>query len=109
MSSTNNEIQKIGDEHPVGHLLDDWAEWVAKDGKGKLTLKYNEDEDVFNVKRNNLKAVLYTSDIDEEFYGESQALFVESEIGEPPENLDGPPRGCGTPRRPAPRRPRGAG
>lgn len=93
MSTTEKEQEteqstKIGDVHPIGHILDDWAEWVSKDGEGELAVEYDEDDDVFNVTRNDRKAVLFTSDIDEAFYGEAQALFVESEIGEPPENLD---------------------
>ena len=41
----------------------------------------DDDEDVFNVDRNDREAVIYTSDIDEEFYGDSQAIFIESIIG----------------------------
>jgi hypothetical protein len=88
MSSTKTKQQKFGDTHPIGQLLDDWIAWVEKNEKGKLTVNYDGDEDIFTVYRNGRKAVLYTSDIDEDFYGEDQALFVESEIGEPPENLD---------------------
>ena len=88
MSTTEEEQTKIGDAHPIGPVLDDWAEWVSKDGKGELTIQYEEEEDVFLVERDGRKAVIYTSDIDEDFYGEAQALFVETEIGEPPSNLD---------------------
>lgn len=82
------EQEKFADRHPVGKILDDWYEWVANGNHGELSIDYDDEEDIFSVERDGRKAVLYTSDIDEEFYGEAQALFVESEIGEPPSNLD---------------------
>lgn len=88
MSSTEDTTKKIGDSHPLGKLLDDWADWVAKNDKGTVSIDYDEDDDVFAVSRDGRKAVLYTSDIDERFYGESQALFAEAEIGIPPQHLD---------------------
>jgi hypothetical protein len=88
MATKENTDKKIGDTHPIGHLLDEWVEWVKDEDKGELEIEYDEDEDVFNVTRGGLEAVVFTSDIDEAFYGESQAVFVESEIGEPPEMLD---------------------
>lgn len=92
-SSVNEETEttegtKFGDSHPVGSLLDEWVEWVEEEDKGSVELEYDEEEDIFKVLRDDRKAVIFTSDIDEDFYGEPQALFVESEIGEPPENLD---------------------
>lgn len=88
MATTEEETKTFGDSHPIGQLLDDWMEWVSEQEKGQLSVDYDEDEDIFNVVRDNRKAVIFTSDIDEDFYGEEQALFVESEIGQPPENLD---------------------
>lgn len=94
MSSTENEKtesespQKFADTHPIGAVLDEWAEWVSSQDKGSLSIRYDQGEDVFSVVRKDRKAVIYTADIDEEFYGEAQAVFVESEIGEPPDNLD---------------------
>lgn len=95
MSSTEDNNKKngdgqakIGDSHPLGKLLDGWADWVAENKKGSLSIDYDEDDDVFAVSRDGRKAVLYTSDIDERFYGEGQALFAESEIGIPPQHLD---------------------
>ncbi len=87
-SKTEEEMKKIGDSHPLGDLLDRWAESVAKEDKGELTIEYDEDEDVFRVSRDGRAAVVFTSEIDEDFYGEPEAIFVESEIGVPPENLD---------------------
>lgn len=85
---TSKETKKFSDVHPLGHLLDDWAEWVSNQGQGSVTIEYDEDDDVFLVNRDGRKAVLYTSDIDERFYGEGQALFAESEIGVPPAHLE---------------------
>lgn len=87
MAETTSKT-KFGDVHPLGHLLDDWAEWIEIHGTGSVAIEYDEDDDSFLVSRDGRKAVLYTSDIDESFYGESQALFAESEIGVPPEHLD---------------------
>lgn len=88
MSTTKDETKKFGDTHPIGQILDDWSNWVKTEGKGDLSITYDEDEDIFALDRDGRKAVLYLSDIDEDFYGEAQAVFVESEIGEPPTNLD---------------------
>lgn len=79
---------KFGDVHPLGHILDDWAEWIEIHGAGTVGIEYDEDDDSFLVTRDGRKAVLYLSDIDETFYGEAQALFAEAEIGIPPEHLD---------------------
>lgn len=79
---------KFRDVHPIGHTLDLWADWVAEHGEGSVTIEYEQDDDVFLVSRDGRKAVLYTSDIDERFYGEAQALFAEAEIGIPPQHLD---------------------
>lgn len=87
MTDTENKV-KFGDVHPLGHLLDDWAEWIEIHGAGTVSIEYDEDDDSFLVSRDGRKAVLYTSDIDESFYGEAQALFAEAEIGIPPEHLD---------------------
>ena len=87
MAETESKA-KFSDVHPLGHLLDDWAEWVELHGSGSVTIEYDEDDDSFLVSRDGRKAVLYTSDIDESFYGEAQALFAEAEIGVPPEHLD---------------------
>lgn len=87
MAQTQDKT-KFGDVHPLGHLLDDWAEWVEQHGSGSVEIEYDEDDDSFLVTRDGRKAVLYTSDIDESFYGEGQALFAESEIGVPPQHLD---------------------
>jgi hypothetical protein len=87
MASTE-KTQKFGDVHPLGHLLDDWAEWVANHAEGSVSIEYDEDDDSFLVSRDGRKAVLYTSDIDERFYGDGQALFAEAEIGIPPQHLD---------------------
>jgi hypothetical protein len=84
----DDEDEAFAGTHPIGEILDSWIEWVSEEGKGELSVEYDEDEDVFNVERDERTAVIYTSDIDEDFYGDSQALFVESEIGAPPENLD---------------------
>lgn len=86
--ASKETTQKFSDVHPLGHLLDDWAEWVANHGQGSVVIEYDEDDDAFLVSRDGRKAVLYTSDIDERFYGEGQALFAESEIGIPPQHLD---------------------
>jgi len=88
MSTTKEKQKKFGKSHPLGELLDKWVAWVEDEDKGSLNIEYDEEEDIFTVHRNERKAVLYTSEIDEDFYGEEEALFVESEIGEPPENLD---------------------
>jgi hypothetical protein len=87
MASTESP-KKFSDIHPIGHLLDDWAEWVADQGEGSVTIEYDEDDDAFLVSRDGRKAVLYTSEIDERFYGDGQALFAEAEIGIPPQHLD---------------------
>jgi hypothetical protein len=83
-----DEDELFAGTHPIGEILDSWVEWVSEEGKGELSVDYDEDDDVFNVERDERTAVVYTSDIDEDFYGDAQALFVESEIGAPPENLD---------------------
>lgn len=97
MSSSENETPETSDQSPdtsanqTSHyidFLDEWAKWVEDNERGTLEVQYNKDEDVYSVERDEREAVVYTSDIDEEFYGEAQALFVESEIGEPPTNLD---------------------
>lgn len=87
MASTETS-KKFKDVHPIGHLLDDWVEWVAANAEGSVSIEYEEDDDVFLVSRDGRKAVLYTSDIDEKFYGDGQALFAEAEIGVPPQHLD---------------------
>jgi hypothetical protein len=87
MASTE-KTKKLGDVHPLGHLLDDWADWVANHAEGSVSIEYDEDDDSFLVSRDGRKAVLYTSDIDERFYGDAQALFAEAEIGVPPQHLD---------------------
>ena len=84
----DEEQETFAGKHPIGELLDSWISWVSDEGKGDVFVDYEEDEDVFNVDRNDREAVIYTSDIDEEFYGDSQAIFIESIIGKPPENLD---------------------
>ena len=84
----SDEDESFAGTHPIGQILDEWIEWVSEEANGELEVEYDEEEDVFNVERNGRTAVVYTSDIDEDFYGDSQALFVESEIGAPPENLD---------------------
>jgi len=84
----DEEQETFAGKHPIGELLDSWIAWVSDQGKGDVFVDYEDDEDVFNVDRNDREAVIYTSDIDEEFYGDSQAIFVESIIGKPPENLD---------------------
>lgn len=88
MANSTTSPPKFRDVHPLGHLLDDWAEWISLHGEGTVSIDYNEDDDSFLVSRDGRKAVLYTSDIDESFYGEGQALFAESEIGTPPPHLD---------------------
>lgn len=88
MAETTTSKTKFGDVHPLGHLLDDWAEWIEIHGAGSVSIEYDEDDDSFLVSRDGRKAVLYTSDIDESFYGEAQALFAEAEIGVPPAHLD---------------------
>lgn len=88
MATTEKEQQKFGDTHPIGQLIDSWTGWVAQEKNGSLDVVYDENEDIFRVTRNERTAVVFTSDIDEKFYGEPQALFVESEIGRVPENLD---------------------
>jgi hypothetical protein len=87
MASTEKS-KRFGDVHEIGHFLDDWAEWVANNAEGTLAIEYNEEDDSFRVSRDGRKAVLYTSDIDAKFYGDSQALFAEAEIGVPPQHLD---------------------
>lgn len=87
MASTENP-KRFRDIHDIGHLLDDWAEWVQENSEGSLTIEYNDEDDSFRVSRDGRKAVLYTSDIDATFYGDSQALFAEAEIGVPPQHLD---------------------
>ena len=84
----DEEQETFAGKHPIGELLDSWIAWVSDQGKGDVFVDYEDDEDVFNVDRNDREAVIYTSDIDEEFYGDSQAIFVESIICKPPENLD---------------------
>ena len=84
----DEEQETFAGKHPIGELLDSWITWVSDEGKGDVFVDYDDDEDVFNVDRNDREAVIYTSDIDEEFYGDSQAIFIESIIGKPPENLD---------------------
>ena len=84
----DDEQETFTGKHPIGELLDSWISWVSDEGKGDIFVDYDEDEDVFNVDRNDREAVVYTSDIDEEFYGDSQAIFIETIIGKPPENLD---------------------
>lgn len=82
------EQQKFADSHPIGSIIDSWTEWVTAEEKGDLEIDYDEDEDVFKIERDGKSAVIYTSDVDEAFYGESDAVIVEAEIGKPPENLD---------------------
>lgn len=88
MATTETEQKKFGENHPVGKLIDDWTDWVSQEKKGDLKVAYDDEEDIFQITRNDRSAVVFTSDIDESFYGESQALFVESEIGQVPVNLD---------------------
>ena len=84
------EQQKFADSHPIGSIIDSWREWVTTEEKGELSVNYDEDEDedIFKIERDGKSAVIYTSDVDEAFYGESDAVIVEAEIGKPPENLD---------------------
>lgn len=84
----DEEQETFAGKHPIGELLDSWISWVTDEGKGDIFVDYDDDDDVFNVDRNDREAVIYTSDIDEDFYGDSQAIFIESIIGKPPENLD---------------------
>lgn len=88
MANTITKRQKLSDIHPIGQLLDDWTDWVINEEESSISIKYDEDDDSFLVSRDGRKAVLYTSDIDENFYGERKAIFVESEVGVPPQNLD---------------------
>lgn len=88
MASTETEQKKFGDSHPIGEILDDWTDWVSENEEGDLSIDYDEDEDIFKLERDDRNAVLFTSDIDEDFYGEAQSVFVESEIGPVPEALD---------------------
>lgn len=88
MATTEEEKTKFADSHPIGSILDSWSEWVESEEKGELSIDYQEEEDIFKVERDERAAVIYTSDVDEDFYGEVEAIFVESEIGKPPENLD---------------------
>lgn len=89
-SVTDDEAEITDDDAETAEeiAINSWAAWIADEKKGKLTIDYDADEDVYLVKRDGRKAVIYTSDIDEDFYGDSQAIFVETEIGEPPANLD---------------------
>ena len=88
-TETEQEEQKtFGDSHAIGELLDQWSAWVTENDKGDLSLNYDEDEDIFNAERDGRPAVIFTSDIDEDFYGEAESVFVESEIGPVPEALD---------------------
>ncbi len=84
----DEEQETFAGKHPIGELLDSWISWVTDEGKGDIFVDYDDEDDVFNVDRNDREAVIYTSDIDEDFYGDSQAIFIESIIGKPPENLD---------------------
>ncbi len=86
--AVDSSSKRIGDVHPLGHLLDEWAEWVAQSGSGDLSIEYDDEEDTFLVHRNGRQAVLYIADIDGDFYGEAQALFAESEVGLAPTNLN---------------------
>lgn len=86
--ASSETSSKFGDIHPLGHLLDDWAEWVAEHGKGPLTIEYDDAEDIFLVARQGRRAVLYITEIDADFYGEERALVAEAEIGTPPANLN---------------------
>ena len=85
---TTEEEKTFKDTHDLGELLDSWKDWVEENEKGSIEIEYDEDDDIFLVERDGRKAVLYTSDIDEDFYGEPQSVFAESEIGIPPETLD---------------------
>ena len=91
MSSSENETKDPSEENqettqdesstepnPVKDFLDGWEKWVEEESKGSLELDYDEDEDIYSVERDERKAVVFTSEIDEDFYGESQALFVEA-------------------------------
>ncbi len=88
MAAEKTKHKQIGDVHPLGHLLDEWAEWVTNEGEGSLSISYDQDDDSFLVNRNGREAVLYTSEIDGDFYGDAQALFAESEVGIAPANLN---------------------
>lgn len=73
----------------IGHLLDDYQEWVGNSGTGTVQIDYIEDEDIFSVSRNSTPAVaVFPSEIDLKFYNEDQAVFVESEVGVVPEEFD---------------------
>lgn len=88
MATTEKEQAKFGDTHPIGKFIDEWCQWVKDNERGEVVVDYEEDDDIFKVSRDDRAAVVFTADIDEEFYSEATALFVESEIGQVPENLD---------------------
>lgn len=85
---SSEESEGWAGTHPIGEILDAWVSWVDENGDGELDIDYDDEEDVFNIDRDGRKAVVFTSDIDEAFYKDSEAIFIESVIGIPPENLD---------------------
>ncbi|MCA9790160.1 MAG: hypothetical protein KC910_00130 [Candidatus Eremiobacteraeota bacterium] len=77
------------DLNPIGHMLDDYVAWVNDQGEGEVKVEYDEDDDSFRVIRNEADPVtIYSSEIDEQFYLEGQAVFVEAEVGTPNETLN---------------------
>ena len=73
----------------IGHLLDDYVEWVQNETDGAVSVDYLEDEDVFSLERGDGPPVaVFASEIDHKFYHEEQAVFIEAEVGEPFEELD---------------------
>lgn len=73
----------------IGHLLDDYVEWVKNDSDGEIVVDYVEAEDVFSVARHEgPRVAVFSSEIDHKFYHEATALFIEAEIGELADDFD---------------------
>lgn len=76
-----NEVATPADVNPIGHMLDDYQEYVREAG-GTIEIDYDEDDDSFDVVRGDGPGVvIYSSEIDGDFYHEGTAVFVEAEVG----------------------------
>ncbi len=77
------------DLNPLGHMLEDYQNWVNDHSEGEISVDYDDDDDSFRVVRQGRNpVVVYSSEIDHQFYHEGQAVFIEAEVGPPNEALN---------------------
>ena len=83
-AATEEPIAPENDDDPLETLLRDYEEWLTtQPERAPLGLNYNEEEDVFEltIDPDMPVVVAYANEIDEDFYGEDTAIFVEYQLG----------------------------